>query len=86
LPEDGQRRQIEIHRHAVNEHQREIEAVTWRREEQTMESLVVGVLKVHSCVWMLIRDFCRGLFRLFYFVLGIKALEETAVIDFLEHA
>jgi len=42
LTENGQRRQIKIHRYAVNENQRKIREFTGRREKQTVESLVVG--------------------------------------------
>jgi hypothetical protein len=42
FPEDDQRRQVKIHRYAVNEHQRKIRPVSRRREEQAVESLVVS--------------------------------------------
>ena len=42
LPKNRQRRQIEIHRYAVYEHQGKIRSLARWREEQAVESLVVG--------------------------------------------
>jgi hypothetical protein len=42
LPENRQRRQIEIHGYAVDEEQCKIGEFTGWREEETVESLAVG--------------------------------------------